>query len=112
MAVGIAQLFGGGKDIRPDHGRVVAVGSAHRLLCFEHIPQGIQHPCIQRVFLLLLLWQMLAVRKQVVVVESPSLRIGSKRHFILFHRLLRITVFSLEADTEAFGQGVVLDQSI
>ena len=102
VPVGIAQLLGSGKDIRPDHGRVVAVGSAHRLLCFEHIPQGIQHPCIQRVFLLLLLWQMLAVRKQVVVVESPSLRIGSKRHFILFHRLLRITVFFLEADTEAF----------
>ena len=112
VSVGIAQLLGGGKDIRPDDRRVVVARAAHRLLRVEHLQQGVQYPGVRRVFLLLLLWQMLAVRKQVVVVEALRLGIHRKRHFVLFHSLLGITVFFLEADTESFWQGAVLDQSI
>lgn len=86
--------------------------AAHRLLRIEHLAQSIQHARVQRVFGLLLLRQMVAIRKQVPTVELLSIRINCKRHFVLFHHLFGITVFFLEADTEAFGQGAVLDQSI
>ena len=112
VSVGIAQLLGGGKDIRPDDRRVVVARAAHRLLRVEHLQQGVQYPGVRRVFRLLLLGQMLAAGQQVVVVEALRLSVHRKRHFVLFHCLLGITVFFLEADAEPFRQGAVLDQSI
>ena len=112
MPVSLAQLLGCGKDIRPDYGRMIAVSPAHRLLRFEHIPQGVQHPCVQRVFGLLLLRQMVAIRKQVPTVELLSIRINCKRHFVLFHHLFGITIFFLEAGAESLRKRAIFDQGI
>ena len=112
MPVCRPELLGCSKDIRPDHRGVVVARAAHRPLGVEHVTQGVQHPSVQRIFVLLLLGQMLSVRQQVIVKEPLRLRIGCQCNLILSHRLLWISVFGLEPVTEPARHRSVLNQCV
>ena len=104
MPVSLAQLLGCGEDIRPDDRRVVVACTSHRLLRVEHLAQGVQHACVQRILLLLLLRQMIPARQQVIVIEFLRRRVGLQYNLFLCHDFIRIAVFRLETRAKTFRQ--------
>ena len=100
----LPEFLGSPEDVRPDYRRVVVTCASHRLLGVEHVLQGIQHSCVNGVFLLFRLWYPFTVRQDVVIEELLGLQVLWQSDLFFLHKLIRIAILGHKTGLESLRQ--------